>query len=132
MCCSDQLLAERMLTAADGQTSTVDWAAQFPIGSIIHGRVDEVKPYGAVCDVEPNADVAGLVPNEQVSMFFLACQGDCVVVMVCVCDSSLGMPIWANMGLMGHCGYIGKRTRIFVYAIVCIFVVANAAVCCCC
>lgn len=42
------------------------WLTQFPIGAVVKGRVEDVKPYGAVCDMDANADVAGLVSNEQV------------------------------------------------------------------
>lgn len=62
---SDQLLAEKIITAAEGR-APVPWSEQFPLGTVVHGRVNEIKPYGAVCDMDANADVAGLVANEQV------------------------------------------------------------------
>lgn len=40
-------------------------SAAIPIGSLVKGSVADVKPYGLVCDLDPDPDVVGFVAVHQ-------------------------------------------------------------------
>ena len=54
--------------AQEGQSNGAI-SSVIPVGSLVKGTVSDVKPYGLVCDLDPDPEVVGFVAvSQQVGM----------------------------------------------------------------
>ena len=60
---SHQIFLHRRLVQEGQQGGSI--STVLPIGSLVKGSVADVKPYGLVCDLDPDPDVVGFVAVHQ-------------------------------------------------------------------